>query len=105
MGHPLLLMLKKPRTRKPRPSLTDAQRDRLSNVLKALHREYGSWRRLAEEMDYCEDALKRVVRSGTGSMIMAVRAAELSKVSLETLLSGAPAPGQCPHCGGALPPR
>jgi hypothetical protein len=93
-----------PIVRKPRPRLTAEQRDRLAVVLRNLHRLYGTWRALAAEMGMSMTAVLGVLRGHKGSMAMAVRAAELSRIPVERLLSGGIGDATaCPHCGQKIP--
>jgi hypothetical protein len=88
------------RVRKPPPRLTADQVERLGIALKNLHRLYGTWRALADEMGMSTPSLHRAVAGRNASFGMAVRAAELARVPVERLLSGSVADADtCPECG------
>jgi hypothetical protein len=82
--------------------LTPEECERVRAALAFLRAKHGSWRALALAMgikpDTLEEAAKRRGRRPTAGL--ALRAARVAGVCVETVLSGAwPAAGACPHCG------
>jgi hypothetical protein len=105
MAH-LHLVTDTPRPRTPRPKLrlTRGQRERLGTALRSLHRMYGTWAGVADDMGCTPDALKGVFTGRCGSMAMVVAAAGLLRIPVERLLSTSVADSEhCPTCGQKLP--
>lgn len=105
MAH-LRVVTDKPRARKPRRrlGLTAEQRERLSTALRTLHRIYGTWNALADEMGVCTATLQLVCSGRAGSMATLVAAANLLCVPVERLLNGSVVDAECcTTCGQRLP--
>jgi len=89
------------RGKKPCFSLTPEESSRLRVVLNNLHRFYRTWDELARAMGVCREAVTRVA-SGRhpGSPALLLRAARVSGLPLERILSGTlTIAGRCPVCG------
>jgi hypothetical protein len=84
--------------------LTADQRERLCTALRSLHRMYGTWHAVADDMGCTKEALMKTFTGQCGSMAMVVAAAGLLRVPVERLLSGSLADADhCPSCGQRLP--
>jgi len=104
MAH-LRIASDKPRVRRPPPRLTKDQRERLCTALRSLHRMYGTWAAVADDMAVTKTALMMVFRGRCGSMTMVVAAAALLRVPVERLLNSSIADAEsCPSCGQRLRP-
>ena len=106
MAH-LRLVTDKPRPhgRKPKLRLSLEHRERLGTALRSLHRMYGTWPAVAEDMGCTAEALKAVFTGRGGSMAMVVAAAGLLRIPVERLLSTSIGDSEhCPTCGRRLPP-
>ncbi len=103
MAH-LRIVSDRPRARKTRPRLTKDQHERLCVALASLHRMYGTWGAVADDMGVTMGALMKALRGRGGSMAMVVVAAGLLRVPVERLLNGKVADAEsCPTCGQRLP--
>jgi hypothetical protein len=90
-----------PRPRRAPRRLMPEQRERLCVAFRSLHRLYGGWEAVAEEMGVTKSALVKAFGGRGGSMAMLVTAAGLLKVPVERLLSGELVGDACDRGGGA----
>jgi hypothetical protein len=73
-------------------------------ALRALHRLYGSWDAVANEMGVCVATLQKIPHGRTGTMATVVAAASLLHIPVERLLNGNVADAECcSTCGQRLP--
>jgi hypothetical protein len=97
--------LNHPKKRKKKPSLTEAERQRLRAVLKNLRHLHGSWNRVAEITGVNVNTIYGIAKSmDFGSMSVAVRVARAAKMPVEHLLDGTLwSANHCRYCGQPLP--
>jgi hypothetical protein len=94
-----------PRLRR-RAELSPEERARLANAIRGLRRLYGTYKRVAEEMGLRPESLTEVLSGHHGSYMMAVRAAHLAGLPVETILYGTVvATDRCPTCKQKLPEK
>lgn len=90
-----------PRATSPSVELTDEERDNIRRAMRELCRRHGSAKALAKALRVSQRTTSRAMgERGKPTAAMAVRAARLAAVPLESVLSGAwPPRGPCPFCG------
>lgn len=93
-----------PKSPRPRAVFSAEQRARLATVLRNLHRPYGTYDRVAEAIGMSKQAIENALYSKGGSMMLAVRAAHVAGIPVETITNGTVLlAGRCAHCGQELP--
>jgi hypothetical protein len=105
----LRLVTNDPPTKRPQRKglvFTPEQRARLASVLRNLWRRYGTYKKVAEAMGMSIAALHLTLSGRGGSMMMAVRAAHLAGIPVDTIIYGTVlATDRCAHCGQKLPEK